>query len=113
VKAVVEKIEIASSSIGIKTDSEIAAEVINAFIVELGNTKCYDQSKVEGGWVTLDGELEWNYQRNAANKSVSTLDGVKALQYLTIRSATHDRLSKKIFNAPLAATGQQMMQIYS
>jgi osmotically-inducible protein OsmY len=96
VKAVVEKIEIASSSIGIKTDSEIAAEVINAFKWNWEIPNAMIKVKVEGGWVTLDGELEWNYQRNAANKSVSTLDGVKGIaNNLTIRSATHDQVEQK------------------
>jgi osmotically-inducible protein OsmY len=46
--------------------------------------------------VTLDGELEWNYQRDAAKKSVSTLDGVKGIaNNLTIRSATHDQVEQK------------------
>ena len=96
VKAVVEKIEIASSTIGIKTDSEIAAEVINAFKWNWEIPNAMIKVKVEGGWVTLDGELEWNYQRDAAKKSVSTLDGVKGIaNNLTIRSATHDQVEQK------------------
>jgi VCBS repeat-containing protein len=96
VKAVVEKIEISVSIIGKKTDSEIAGEIINAFKWnwEIPNAKI--KVKVEAGWVTLDGELEWNYQRDAANKSVSTLDGVKGVaNNLTIKSVTHDQIEQK------------------
>ena len=32
--------------------------------------------KVESGWVTLEGELNWNYQREAAKDAVKNLLGV-------------------------------------
>jgi len=32
--------------------------------------------KVENGWVTLEGEIFWNYQKDAAKKAVSSLAGV-------------------------------------
>jgi osmotically-inducible protein OsmY len=31
---------------------------------------------VEGGWITLDGEVDWEYQRKAAEKAVRNLMGV-------------------------------------
>jgi hypothetical protein len=35
--------------------------------------------KVEDSWVTLEGSVEWNYQREAAQKCVSDLIGVKGV----------------------------------
>jgi len=35
--------------------------------------------QVEGGWVTLDGDVEWEYQRRAALSAVRNLMGVKGI----------------------------------
>jgi osmotically-inducible protein OsmY len=40
------------------------------------------KAKVEDGWVTLDGEVEWQYQRNAAERAVRYLTGVKGVANL-------------------------------
>jgi osmotically-inducible protein OsmY len=37
---------------------------------------------VDGGWVTLDGEVEWKYQRNEAEKTVGHLTGVRGVTNL-------------------------------
>ena len=34
---------------------------------------------VEGGWVTLSGDVDWQYQRQAANDSVRCLMGVTGI----------------------------------
>jgi osmotically-inducible protein OsmY len=38
--------------------------------------------KVEKGWVTLEGDVEWNFQRDAAERSVRSLTGVKGVTNL-------------------------------
>ena len=38
--------------------------------------------KVEGGWVTLSGEVEWQYQKQAAADAVRYLAGVKGISDL-------------------------------
>lgn len=96
VKAVVEKIDIKYGSWGKKDDNEIADEILNAYKWnwEVPNDKV--KVKVEDGWVTLEGELEWNYQREAAKKSVNTLDGVTGVtNNITIKSETHDQVEKR------------------
>lgn len=69
VKAVVEEIEIKSGSWANTSDTEIATEVLNAFKWnwEIPGDKI--KVKVEDGWVTLDGEIFWKYQKDAAKKS--------------------------------------------
>jgi osmotically-inducible protein OsmY len=37
---------------------------------------------VEGGWITLDGEVDWEYQRKAAEKAVRNLMGVTGVSNL-------------------------------
>lgn len=45
--------------------------------------------QVQDGWVTLTGELEWNYQRDIAQNDVRRLGGVKGVvSHLTIRPRT-------------------------
>lgn len=96
VKAVVEKIEIYFGSTWNKSDGEIATEVLNAlkwnWIIPSAKIKV----KVEGGWVTLAGELTWNYQKEAAKKAINHLLGVKGVtNSITIKSETKDAVEKK------------------
>lgn len=96
VKAVVEKIEINFGHSGKKSDDDIATDVVNA--LQWNWAIPYDKVhvKVEDGWITLEGELEWNYQREAAKKSVDHLVGVKGVKnFLRVKSETHDEIEKK------------------
>jgi len=97
VKAVVEKIKVKySGSWAKKDDNEIATEVITALKwngqVPGGKVKV----KVEEGWVTLEGELEWNYQKDAAKDAIVYLLGVTGVSNnITIKSETEDQVEKK------------------
>ena len=103
VKAVVEKIEIKfSSSWGKKDDNEIASEVLSAFKWnwQVPNNKV--KVKVEDGWVTLSGELEWNTQKEAAKDAVKNLLGVKGVSNtITIKSETQDQIEKRDIESAL------------
>lgn len=96
VKAVVEKIEVKfSSSWAKKDDNEIAKEVLNAFKLswEVPNDKV--KVKVEKGWITLEGELEWNYQREAAKNAVKSLKDVTGVtNSIKIKTDSHDAIEK-------------------
>ncbi len=77
------------------SDNEIVQEVTNAFNwnwqVPVKKVKVI----VEDGWITLEGDLNWNYQREAADKSVADLVGVKGVtNNLTIHSETHNDIEK-------------------
>jgi osmotically-inducible protein OsmY len=103
VKAVVEKIDVQFGVPFEKTDGEIAHEIINSFRWnwEVPNDKV--NVKVENGWVTLDGEVFWNYQREAAKKAVSKLTGVKGVSSnITIKSETLDLIEKAEIERALA-----------
>ncbi|MEO8763033.1 MAG: BON domain-containing protein [Ginsengibacter sp.] len=96
VKAVVEKIEVKfSNSWAKKDDNEIAGEVLNAFKWnwQIPNDKV--KVKVEDGWVTLEGELQWNYQKDAAKGAVKNLLGVLGVSNnIKIKSETHEAIEK-------------------
>jgi osmotically-inducible protein OsmY len=96
VKAVVEKIEIKiSHTWGKKDDNEIATEVLNAFKWNWRVPNDKIKVKVEKGWVTLEGELNWNYEREAAKDAVKNLVGVQGVSdNIKIKSETHDAIEK-------------------
>jgi osmotically-inducible protein OsmY len=103
VKAVVEKIEIRFANDSFtKDDNEIAAEVVNAFkwSIEVPNDKV--KVKVEKGWVTLEGELEWNFQKEAAKDAVRDLFGVAGVtNNITIKADTLDEIERKDIESAL------------
>jgi osmotically-inducible protein OsmY len=103
VKAVVEKITVNfGTGLGKIEDNEIAREILNAFKWnwEIPNDKI--KVKVEKGWVTLEGELEWNYQREAGIKAVKNLDGVTGVSNnMKIKSEINDRIEKKDIESAL------------
>ena len=63
VKALVEKKWSKISKHMVKTDAEIANEVLTGLKNNLLVPNDKVTVKVEDGWVTLEGELPWNYQK--------------------------------------------------
>ena len=96
VKAVVEKIEVKySGASGKRDDNEIATEVVNAFKWnwQVPNDKI--KVVVEKGWVTLEGELEYNFQKEAATNAVKNLLGVIGVSNNTkIKPTTSEVIEK-------------------
>ncbi|MES2267514.1 MAG: BON domain-containing protein [Bacteroidota bacterium] len=96
VKAVAEEIVIKYGDYGKKSDTEIANEVLKAWKWNWEVPEEKIKVKVENGWVTLEGELQWNYQREAAKKAINTLAGVLGVSNnIKIKSETHDAIEKK------------------
>jgi osmotically-inducible protein OsmY len=101
VKAVANDIEVRLSSVDEKTDSDVAKAAVRALewdafvpIEKLDVT-------VSKGWVTLKGEVEWQYQKQDAERVVRRLQGVKGVSNLiTVKPrARPDDLKKKIEEA--------------
>lgn len=59
-----------------RSDSEIAAAADAAFKWNVMIPSDRIQVKVERGWVSLGGEVDWDYQRRSAEKAVRALTGV-------------------------------------
>jgi len=103
VKAVVEEIEVKSCNCNCekRSDTEIATEVLNAlkWNWEIPNDRI--QVKVENGWVTLTGEMDWNFQKEAAKRVTTNLSDVKwVANNITIKSETTSRVEKEdVINA--------------
>ncbi|HEU4556170.1 MAG TPA: BON domain-containing protein [Chitinophaga sp.] len=82
VKAVAMDIEIKLPSDNKRTDSDIAAAALNAL---RWNTFVPDDRvklAIEEGWVTLEGELEWQYQKESAANAIKDLIGVRGISNL-------------------------------
>ena len=76
VRAVAEEIEVRlpfSVKLG---DEEIASHTANRLQWDSAFPSGTVKAKVEKGWVTLTGEVDWNYQRDAAENDVRRLWGV-------------------------------------
>ncbi|HTE26918.1 BON domain-containing protein [Flavitalea sp.] len=76
VTVVVQKIEVRLSDSGKRKDSDIAEAIQSAFKWSVLVPKDKIKIKVENGWVTLEGDVEWEFQKNAARKAVEKLEGV-------------------------------------
>lgn len=76
VKALAVEIEVTPLGIHQRSDTEIAAAAEHA----LGWNTSIPQDRVkvtvEKGWVTLSGELDWNFQRRAVERLIRPLKGV-------------------------------------
>jgi osmotically-inducible protein OsmY len=103
VKAVVNSIEVRLAPSHEQTDVDLAQSVARA--LEMDSLVPDDMVKVSvsGGWVTLRGEVDWDYQRREAQRVVRNLTGVKGVSNLiTVRPRTGpspDELKKKIEDA--------------
>jgi len=96
VKALVEKIEVKFPSTWTKTNAEIANEVLAGLKSNWSVPNDKVTVKVEDGWVTLEGELPWNFQKDAAKSAVNYLTGVKGVtNNIKIKSETHDKIEQK------------------
>jgi osmotically-inducible protein OsmY len=97
VKAVVEKIEVKiDSRLAKKDDNDIAFETVDTFKYNRRISGDKIKTKVEKGWVTLGGEVEWNYQREAAKDAVKNLLGVTGVtNNIVIKSETETPIKKK------------------
>ena len=78
VKAVAEEIEIKPNGVHKRDDTEIAEAVARALASHVwvpGDVK----ATVQNGWVTLTGQVTWNFQRTSAFNAVQYLPGVKGV----------------------------------
>jgi osmotically-inducible protein OsmY len=61
------------------SDEVIAGRVANLVEWDVSLPKGTIKVKVEGGYVTLTGEVNWNYQRTAAEQGIRRLAGVRGV----------------------------------
>jgi osmotically-inducible protein OsmY len=79
VKAIADDIEIQLPASYHRTDTDIAAAAINQIEWSTTIPNGTIQATVRDGWITLEGQVEWWYQKNAAGGLVKQMAGVKGL----------------------------------
>lgn len=79
VKAIAQKIEVRPVGTHLTADDEIARRAVE--VLRWSTTLPADavKVKVQDGWLTLAGSVEWNFQREAAARAVRDLSGVKGV----------------------------------
>ena len=105
VKAIVEKIEVQVPNTWSKSDVEVANEVLSAFKHNWSIPSDKIKVKVEAGFVTLEGELPWNYQKVTAERAASFLSGVRGISnHITIKADSKETLEKVDIEKALRAS---------
>jgi osmotically-inducible protein OsmY len=82
VKAIADDIEVKLSDSQRRTDGDIAAAAANQIKWSTTIPTGTVEITVRDGWITLEGEVEWWYQRSAAENVVFRLAGVKGVTNL-------------------------------
>lgn len=101
VKAVAEGLQVGVSPAFHRTDAEIADFVVKAL---KWNTAVPDEKikvKVEDGVVTLNGEVDWEYQRSMARTAIENIAGIRKINnFIAIKpKANPVDVKKKIMAA--------------
>ena len=65
-----------------RPDPEIARDVVANLKIWLPSSWEHIKAIVKNGWVTLEGEVEWNYQREYAERAVRWIKGVRGVSNL-------------------------------
>jgi len=76
VMAVANDLEVRLASADSRPDPEIARDLVTQLKFELPYSHESIKSVVKNGWVTLEGDLEWNYQRTRAENTALRVKGV-------------------------------------
>jgi osmotically-inducible protein OsmY len=82
VKAVANEIEVRLPGSAERTDADIAAAAVRALEWDVLVPADRVKVTVSKGWVTLEGEVEWQYQKEDAEEVVRRLTGVRGVTNL-------------------------------
>jgi osmotically-inducible protein OsmY len=82
VKAVADDIKVKLPGSFQRSDTDIAHAVVNALRWDIQVPDDRIKAAVDDGWIDLEGEVEWQYQKWAAEGAVRNLTGVKGVSNL-------------------------------
>jgi osmotically-inducible protein OsmY len=82
VKAVANELEVRLPGSSERTDEDIARAAVDALKWNVLVPEDRIKVKVSKGWVTLEGSVDWQYQKSAAEKAVRRLLGVVGVSNL-------------------------------
>src|SRR5262245_22280550 len=101
VLGVANDIEVRMPSIDERPDPDIARDAVAALKSQLPISSEHIKIVVKNGWVTLEGQVEWQYQRQTAENAVRRIKGVNGVSNLIQLKprARPDEIKKKIEEA--------------
>ncbi|WP_438005348.1 BON domain-containing protein [Sorangium sp. So ce321] len=82
VRAVVNELDVKLADSGRRTDEDIAAAAVKALEWNLLVPADKIKVTVSNGWLKLEGEVNWQFQKNAAERAVRYLAGVRGVSNL-------------------------------
>jgi osmotically-inducible protein OsmY len=82
VVGVANDIEVRLPNLDQRPDPEIARDAVSALKNQLPVSAEHIKVVVKDGWVTLEGQVEWQYQKNAAEYAVRSIRGTKGISNL-------------------------------
>ena len=82
VKAVTDEMKVDLPAFHVRNDEDIARAAVNALQWDVWVPTDQIKVKVDGGWITLEGESDYKYQQTAAENAVRNLTGVKGVSNL-------------------------------
>jgi len=86
VKALAMDIDVKLPGSSERTDAEIARAAENALTWDIAVPSNQIKVSVEKGFLTLEGEVNWQFQKSAAGRAVSHLTGVTGVSnYITVK----------------------------
>jgi osmotically-inducible protein OsmY len=86
VRGVANDIEVRLPLIHQKPDPELAREVVQELKTELPYSHTLIKVVVSNGWVTLEGEVEWHYQKERAEAAARRVRGIKGItNYIEVK----------------------------
>ena len=101
VQAIAEEIHVKLTGIHKRSDEEVAQTIERSLQSHVW-VPTDVQATVENGWVTLRGEVTWEFQRQAATDSVRFVSGVKGVtNEITIRPRELDAMVEKAIDQAL------------
>jgi osmotically-inducible protein OsmY len=101
VVGVANDIEVRVPAIDQRPDPDIARDAVNALKSQLPLTYQDIKVTVSNGWITLEGDVEWNYQKERAENAVRWVKGVKGvINTIEVKpKVTPDEIKRKIEEA--------------
>jgi osmotically-inducible protein OsmY len=101
VKAIANELKVKLPGSSIRSDEDIAATAVRALESNVFVPADKIRVTVRDGWLTLEGTVEWQYQKHAAERAVRYLTGVKGVtDLITIQPrVTSTEVKQKIEEA--------------
>lgn len=111
VKVLAIDIEVILPNSSQKSDSEIALAVANAIKTNTYHLDALVKAKVENGFVTLTGEVEWQFQKIAAENAINYLTGIKGVfNNISVKPKVSITTVKSDINAAINRRAQSDIQ---